>query len=408
MTLPGHLFWLILLLMLLIVMVACQNGSIPKGFLPTVTATLAVASTKEGTPIPKATEVTETPTPTIRSDKRYGLVTYGDVDSGLSQLAWLGMQRAARELGLEVSFLQSESPAAYKDNIDEFLGKGYDGIVVIGFGISDTIKTASEAFPEVPFAIIDYPSQTAGDMGLLFDVDQPAFLAGYLAAGMSETGIVCTYGGQKIPSVLIYMVGFEQGVNYYNDRNGQQVKVLGWKTDPFTRDGGDGSFTYDFENITSGRRFAENFFDEGCDIIFPVAGLTGLGSAAAAQERSRAVIGIDTGHYEMAPEYNDVYLTSVVKHLDQAVFEAVKRMEEGIFEGGTNYRGTLENGGVGLAPFYSYEDRVPQTLRDELAEVEQDIIESSIFTGWPVEIVQPPPDEPDSEADGADNNAGNE
>ncbi|NJN95592.1 MAG: BMP family ABC transporter substrate-binding protein, partial [Anaerolineales bacterium] len=248
----------------------------------------------------------------------------------------------------------------------------------------DATKAASEANPDVPFAIVDFPSQTPGDMGLLFAVDQPSFMVGYLSAAMSETGTVCTYGGIKIPPVVQFMVGFENGVKYYNEQNGAEVKVLGWATDAAAEGGGDGSFTGNFESLDDGRSFAENFFDEGCDIIFPVAGPVGLGSAAAAQDRGFKVIGVDADLTQTNPDAAEVYLTSVLKKIDVAVKEAVTLMATGKFEGGTNLVSSLENGGVGLAPFYDYDAAVPQEVKDGLAEIEAGIIDGSISTGWPV------------------------
>jgi phosphonate transport system substrate-binding protein len=180
------------------------------------------------------------------------------------------------------------------------------------------------------------------------------------------------------------MVAFEQGVNYYNEQKGTDVSVLGWKTDAAAEGGGDGSFTGNFESLDDGRSFAENFFDEGCDIIFPVAGPVGLGSAAAAQDRGFAVIGVDADLTQSNPDAAEVYMTSVLKKIDVAVYEAVKRMDDGTFEGGTNYISTLANDGVGLAPYHDWEDRVPAELTAELDGIKQGIIDGSISTGWPV------------------------
>jgi phosphate/phosphite/phosphonate ABC transporter binding protein len=304
-------------------------------------------------------------------------------DKRFNQLAWDGMQRSGEQLGVEVNFLESQQQTDYQKNITEFLSQGYNGIVTVGFLLADATKAASEANPDIPFAIVDFPSQTSGDMGLLFDVDQPSFMAGYLAAGMSETETVCTYGGIKIPPVTQFMVGFEHGVAYYNEQKGADVQVLGWKTDAAAEGGGDGSFTGNFDSLDDGRSFAENFFDEGCDIIFPVAGPVGLGSATAAQDRGFTVIGVDADLTQTNPDGAEVYLTSVLKKIDVAVEEAVTRMVDGSFEGGTNFVSNLENGGVGLAPFYDFE--VPQELQDELATIEAGIIDGSIATGWPVE-----------------------
>ncbi|GAB4429310.1 MAG: hypothetical protein Kow0031_09840 [Anaerolineae bacterium] len=317
---------------------------------------------------------------------KFGEVTdVGGVDDkGFNQLAWTGLQRAGQDFGAEVQFLESQQQTDYEKNINEFINQGYNGIVTVGFLLADATKAASEANPDIPFAIVDYPSQTSGDMGLLFNVDEPSFMAGYLAAGMTETGTVCTYGGIKIPPVVAFMVAFEQGVNYYNEQKGTDVKVLGWKTDAAAEGGGDGSFTGNFESLDDGRSFAENFFDEGCDIIFPVAGPVGLGSAAAAQDRGFAVIGVDADLTQSNPDAAEVYMTSVLKKIDVAVYEAVKRMADGTFEGGTNYISTLANDGVGLAPYHDWEDRVPAELTAELDAIKQGIIDGSISTGWPV------------------------
>ena len=125
----------------------------------------------------------------------------------------------------------------------------------------------------------------------------------------------------------------------------------------------DGVFAGNFESTDDGRRFAEVFFDEGCDVIMPVAGPVGLGSAAAAQERGLAVIGVDTDSFVSAPEFADVWLSSVLKNMDVAVFDTIAAAMDGSLTLGDDYLGTLANGGVGLADFHNFDDRVPQELQ---------------------------------------------
>jgi len=374
-----RLFGIVALLIILAMVVACGGAATPAPEAPAEEEAMEEAPAEEEV-------MEEAPAEEEMMTQRYGQVTDvgGIDDKSFNQLAWIGMQKAAEQYGVEVQFLESQQQTDYEKNINEFLNQGYDGIITVGFLLADATKAASEANPDVPFAIIDFPSQTSGDMGMLFAVDQPSFMAGYLAAGMSETGTVCTYGGIKIPPVTQFLVGFEHGVMYYNEQKGADVQVLGWKTDPAAEGGGDGAFTGNFESLDDGRSFAENFFDEGCDIIFPVAGPVGLGSAAAAQDRGFTVIGVDADQTQTAPEYADVYLTSVLKKMDVSIVDVIGKMIDGSFEGGTNFISTLENGGVGLAPFYDYEDAVPQELKDELAAIEQGIIDGSVFTGWPV------------------------
>ena len=146
--------------------------------------------------------------------------------------------------------------------------------------------------------------------GLSFQTDEAAFLAGYLAAGMTKTGKVGTFGGIKIPTVTIFMKGFEAGVKYYNQQKSANVEVLGWDTAA-----DDGLFTGNFNSTDDGRKFAESLMQEGADIIMPVAGPVGLGSAAVCKETGNCmIIGVDADWYETAPEYKEVVLTSVLKN----------------------------------------------------------------------------------------------
>ncbi len=318
--------------------------------------------------------------------KQYGIVLDRVDDRGFNGLAWEGMQRAAAELGVGVKFLQDPDPSTAGMRLKQLLNLGYDGVVTVGFPMAQATKAAALENPTFPLAIVDFPSQTDSDRGLLFSVDAPAFVAGYLAAGMSQTGTVCTYGGQQIPPVMIFMVGFEYGVVHYNEQNGANVKLLGWHTDPSLDIGGEGVFAGSFSDKAFGQTIAEEFAKQGCDIIFPVAGAVGLGTAVVAQAQGLTLIGVDADQALSNPDYAGVYLTSVVKRVDQAVFEVVKSMVEGTYSGGGNTIGTLENGGVDLAPFHSFEGKVPQALQDQLAQVRQELLAGNLFTGWPVGI----------------------
>ena len=376
-------------------------------------STLIGACTSTSTPTPEATaatdeppEATATPEPVETPDEaqlgnRYGLVTDvgGINDNAFNELVWQGMQQAAEELDVTVEYLESEDEADYADNINEFVGEGYHGVVTVGFLMAEATEATAEIFSDVPFVIVDFPSREDNVLGLQFRVDEAAFLAGYLAAGISQSETVCTYGGIRAEPIIQYLVGFERGVTYYNEQNNIEVRVLGWKTSNLIEGGGDGVFTNDFGNTEIGRVFAENFFDEGCDIIFPVAGQTGLGSAAAAQEQNHAVIGVDIDQVEIAPDLSDVYLTSVLKQMDVAVLDAIESIEASTFQGGTNYEGTLANEGVALAPFHDYQEAVPTELSDELEIIRQGIIDGDISTGWPVPIATPTPT-PEPEEDG--------
>ncbi|MBN1483974.1 MAG: BMP family ABC transporter substrate-binding protein [Chloroflexia bacterium] len=304
-------------------------------------------------------------------------------DRSFNATAWKGVQRAMDDMGVEGQYLESQQQTDYERNINEFIEQDYDLIITVGYLLGDATSAAAEAHPDQKFAIVDssYDPPYDNVLGLTFATDEAAFLAGYLAAGMTKTGKVGVFGGIPIPPVTIFMVGFEQGVKYYNEKHGTNVEVLGWATDPAAEGCGVGSFTGNFESTDDGRRLAESMMDEGADIIVPVAGPVGLGSAAACKERGTMLIGVDTDWYVSAPEYKEVYLTSILKNMDVAVYDTIADVIEDTFEGGV-YVGTLENNGVGLADFHDFASQVPDDLQSELDEVRQGIIDGSINTGW--------------------------
>ena len=310
-------------------------------------------------------------------------------DKSFNATAWKGIKDAEKSLFVEGKYLESQQQADYAKNIQQFLDEKLDLIITVGFLLGVDTAKAAIANPNQKFAIVDYaypdcgPGATPGKdcgsdkplanvLGLTFATDEAAFLAGYLAAGMTKTGKVGTFGGIKIPPVTIFMKGFEAGVKYYNQVKGTKVEVLGWNT---AKD--EGLFTGNFESTDDGRRFAESLVEEGADIILPVAGPVGLGSAAACKERGCLIIGVDTDWYVSAPEFKEVYLTSILKRMDVAVFDAIKSLTRGTFKGGV-YVGTLKNNGVGIAPYHEFESKIPDALKAEVEQVKKDLIDGKI------------------------------
>ncbi len=301
-------------------------------------------------------------------------------DKGFNQKAYKGVTDAADQLGVEATVLESQAETDYATNIQSFVDQGCGVIITVGFLLGDATKEAANANPDTPFTIVDY---AYGDgeitnnnvLGQVFNTDEAAFLAGYLAAGTSKTGKVGTFGGVNIPPVTIFMDGFYYGVQKYNADNGTNVKVIGW--DPAKQKG---LFTENFESLDDGRTFAQNLVDEGADIVMPVAGPVGLGSAALASELGTdklMIIGVDSDQYESDTANAGVYLTSVLKNMDVTTFNAIQSVVDGTFEGGVTV-GTLDNGGVGLAPFHDMDASVPQELKDQLATIQAGIIDGSV------------------------------
>jgi basic membrane protein A len=305
--------------------------------------------------------------------------TGGVDDRSFNQTAWKGIQDAEEQLGITKKLLESSSPSDFEPNLQAFIQQDCDLIVTVGFLLGDATEKAAKANPDQNFAIVDFAYEQDYDnvRGLIFQTDQAAFLAGYLAAGMTESGKVGTFGGLNIPTVTIFMDGFAAGVEYHNQQKGTDVQVLGWN--PAKQEG---LFTGDFENQDNGRRTTETLLQNGADIVMPVAGPVGLGGAAALQQSGgdASLIWVDTDGCESAPQFCQLFLTSVVKNMDVAVFDTIKETLEGSFPGGV-YSGTLENDGVGIAPFHEFEDQVPQALKDELEQIRQGIIDGSIEVG---------------------------
>ena len=294
-------------------------------------------------------------------------------DKSFNATAWKGMEDAMAEHGIEAKYLESQQQTDYEVNINAFVEEGCDLIVAVGFLLGDATAAAAEANPDQKFAIVDVNWLAADNLyGSGFAINEATFLAGYLAAGMTQTGVVATYGGIQIPPVEVFMDGFVLGVEAYNAAHGTEVQTLGW--DPAARNG---LFVGNFESTDDGRTMGESLMDEGADIIMPVAGPVGAGTLAVMEERGAGwIIGVDndwTVAFESQAEY---VLASALKNMDLYVHETIDKVIDGTFEGG-NYLGTLENGGVGLG--YGAVE-VPDDLKAEIDALVPQIVAGDIAT----------------------------
>ena len=316
--------------------------------------------------------------------------TGGINDRSFNASSWAGMQAAAAaDPNITVKYLQSTTQSDYVPNINTFLGEKCGIIVTVGFLMGAATETAAKANPTQDFAIVDcsYASECLTGTKesnidqLVFNTVQDGFLGGYLAAGMTKTGKVATFGGENIGTVTIYMDGFWDGVQYYNSKHGTHVTVLGWNEQTQK-----GSFTGDFTNQTKGQALTQTFIDEGADIIFPVAGNVGLGAAKAVQDADQQagsdkvnMFWVDTDGCTSAPQYCTYFITSVTKGIVAAVSNAVLNAAKGSFAGGT-YVGTLANGGAVLSPYHDFTSKVPASLQAELKTIETGIENGTIKT----------------------------
>jgi basic membrane protein A len=361
-----HVLTAISLLTLMVIVAACAQ--------PTA------APTQAPTAAP-----TEAETPTFR----VGFVTDtgGIDDKSFNTTQWNGIQRAAKDFGIQATFIQSDEATQYEPNLTEFASQGYDLVIAAGFFLGADVAKVATLYPDVKFSIFDYaypdpflPDGNPGKdkcipnvMGQVFATDQAAFLAGYLAAGMTKTGKLGYFGGAKIPTVTIFGVGFQHGMEYYNKVHGTNVQLIGWDNRT-----GEGLFTGDFSDLTKGKEAAESLFDEGVDIFIPVGGLIGAPGFDVARERGGYGIWVDTDGYVSLPGVQDVILTSVLKNMDQSCYAVVEAALKGTFKGCTNYIGTLSNGGVGIAPYHDLDSQVPAELKAEIEDLKAKIISGEI------------------------------
>ena len=297
-------------------------------------------------------------------------------DKSFNQAGFEGLNEAAKSLGVEPVTVESNSETDFAPNISSLVDQGCSLIVTVGFALADATSAAAEANSDVEFAIIDDASIDAENVKpITFDTAGAAFLAGYAAADYSKSGIVATWGGMNFPTVTIFMDGFAQGVKYYNEQKSKDVKVLGY--DLANPDSA--TFTGGFEANDVAKTTAQNFIDQGADVLLPVGGPIYQSAGVAIQESGKdiAMVGVDSDLYESDPTYKDLYLTSILKGIKTATNAVVTDAAAGSFSN-EPYVGTLENDGVGMAPFHDFESKVNSSLQGEIDDIKAKIISGDI------------------------------
>jgi basic membrane protein A len=300
-------------------------------------------------------------------------------DRSFNQSSWEGLQQAEGELGVEAEAIVSTSETDLAPNVQQAVDSGCGLVVTVGYELAEATLDQAGGNPDIAFAIVDETVEAENVKPVVFDTAQAAYLAGYLAAGVSKTGVVATFGGGNQPPVTLFMDGFVDGVAKYNEVHGTAVGVLGWD-----KAKQDGAFTGDFEDINKGKALTEGFIDQGADVILPVAGQVGEGTASAALERGGvSVIWVDSDGYEtLSAEFRPVILTSVLKRTQDAMVQIVEDVLDDSF---TNepYVGTLENGGVEIAPYHDLEPLVTAELDAEIDGLRDAIIAGDIIVESP-------------------------
>jgi basic membrane protein A len=348
---------------------------------PATTTTAAATTTTAG-------EDTTTTAAAVEAIKTCLVTDLAGVDDrSFNASAWQGVEDAmAAGVATEDSFyLESDDASDWQPNIDQMLSQGCEHIVTVGFALGEVTAINAQAHPEIIWTMIDNvltdatfaPLALPNVRELVYQTDQAAFAAGYLAAGVSESGIICTYGGANFPTVSIFMDGFARGAAHYNEVKGTDVTVLGW--DPDLKDG---VFTGSFTDMGLARSTADGMFQEGCDVILPVGGAINLpaGDAILGLDIDAALVGVDADAFFAMPEqYQSLWLVTIEKAIAPFVTLAVSDQAAETWAPGS-FVGDLSNDGVGLSPFHDWDDRVSDELQAEveqlLADIESGVIKA--------------------------------
>jgi len=278
-------------------------------------------------------------------------------DRSFNFLANKGLEDAEKELGVEGRVLISKSNGDYVPNLTTLAQQKFDLSVSVGFLMGDATATVAGKLPDNKFAIVDFPAsglkgKPKNVEGLLFKEQEAGYLAGYLAglwAKDNKATTVSTVGGQKIPPVDHYIAGFQAGAKKANPG----IKTLN-------------GYSQDFVDQAKCKEIALDQISQGSKVVFQVAGQCGLGALDAAKEKGVQGIGVDADQAYLG----DHILTSALKKVDVAVFDAIKRVQDGKFKGGTDVIATVENEGVGLGKIgpagTKYEAKVRE-ITDQIA-----------------------------------------
>jgi basic membrane protein A len=301
-------------------------------------------------------------------------------DRSFNAAAWQGVLDAVDSgaAAPDPLLLESDEQADYQPNIDQCISQGAQHIVTVGFELGDATATNAAANPDINWTIVDfaYDPEIPNVRGLIYQTDEAAFAAGYLAAGVTQTGVVGTYGGLNIPPVSIFMDGFAKGVAHYNEIKGTDVRVIGW-----TVETQDGNFTGTFDPADPVvRSTCESMLDENADIMLPVGGAINLPCGTAIQDRGidAALIGVDQDAFLAAPaEYQDLWLTTIEKGIAIQVQRSIEDQAADSWTPGVAV-GLLSNDGVGLSDYHSWADRVPAELDAEVQQLLDDIASGTV------------------------------
>jgi basic membrane protein A and related proteins len=308
------------------------------------------------------------------SDVKPGLVldVGGLGDQGFNDSAYAGLKRAEKDFDVQGDYLESTAPTDYTDNLTQLAESGFNPVIAVGFLMTEDLTEVSQQFPDTQFAIVDSAVDTPNTMDLVFREQEGSYLAGVVAGLMtqedteyttSDEKVVGFVGGQTGPLIERFQAGYEAGVESVCPDCEVLVKYAG-------------STPEAFNDPARGKEISLQQISQGADVIYHAAGNTGAGLFDAAKQEKIFAIGVDLDQAKLFPEAP--ILTSVVKRVDNAVYQTIKGVSEGEEPKGTTVDRGLKEGGLSLAPFGRFDDVVPQEVKDEVDKAKEGIISGDI------------------------------
>ncbi len=333
--------------------------------------TAAVPTTTQK-PIPTEMPAASEPTPlpeVVEPDLRRGVAVVLDGpenDRSFNQLTMEGARAAADQVGIPFGYTVAASPDEFEPRIRDYVKEGYGLIITVGFRMADMTGAMANEFPDTHFAIVDFnfEQDPPNVTGLVFAEDQAGYLAGVLAGCMTQTNVIGTVSGMEIAPVQRYVIGFQNGARSVN----ANVETLN-------------TFIMDFNAPDVGGQVAREQIAQGADVIFGVGGDTGNGGLMVAHEAGLMAIGVDVDQFFTFPDAAPSMITSAVKRIDVAVGNTVRLFAEGNLHGGP-LPNTMQNDGVGLAPYHEWDGRIPQHCKEQIDVAREGLATGNRDTGW--------------------------
>jgi basic membrane protein A len=285
----------------------------------------------------------------------------GKDDRSFNAAAWEGVKRAARDFPIVLRDVEPGDPTSIEPAMRAFAERGYDLIIGVGFAQTDIMARVAHDYPQLHFAIIDGVIDLPNVASLVFKEHEGSYLVGMIAAHKTKTDILGFVGGMDIPLIRRFKVGYEEGARAVNPR----IRVI---------DNYVGLTDHAWNNPVKGKELAVAQISKGADIIFTAAGNSGLGAFDAAEQYNKLVIGVDSNQNWVKPGY---VLTSMVKRIDNSVYQLISELVQARFEGGIHVYG-LANDGVGYVVDEHNRHLIPPEVIREVEEAKQKIIKGQI------------------------------